>query len=65
MFPLSVIADTKKGIQKTKYLIFLFFIYFSMKYIIHGIKAKANISGLKASLIDIDGGKKLIKMKVR
>ncbi len=65
MFPLSVIAETKKGIQKTKCLIFLSSEYFSIKYIIQGIKAKANISGLKTSLMDIDGGKKLIKMKVK
>tara|TARA_B100000427_G_C15059594_1_gene399240 strand:+ start:292 stop:450 length:159 start_codon:yes stop_codon:yes gene_type:complete len=51
--------------QKIKFLIFLSFEYLSIKYIIQGIKAKANISGLKTSLIDIDGGKKLIKMKVR
>ena len=36
----------------------------SIRKTIHGINAKARISGLKTSLIEIEGGKKLRNMKV-
>ena len=43
---------------------FLSCLYFSNKYTIQGNKAKAKISGFKTRRIAIDGGKKLINIKV-
>ena len=63
-FPLSVTAETINGIAKYKNTMLLSCLYFSTKYTIQGNKAKAKISGFKTRRIAIDGGKKLINIKV-
>ena len=62
--PFIVKAEINNGIEQNKYLIFLLFKNFSNARIIHGNRAKARISGLNTSRIEIDGGKKFIKMNV-